>query len=304
MPGGSAVDVNVTTTCHTVEAWPFGVVKNDDDSMAAPFALLGSEFLNEKAAVEMWDLWGGTTATSTTGEYGGARVMAHGAQALRLTLRGVSGSATATSLKTDDAAPNKIMRIFPHRANPWANPHSGRHFVGPPPRSFGNKTQFVSYRGEPWGGTNSNLLDAVQALDLGNAIYPELPFIWQQNATALLRDIRQRGMFLVNLNSYFIGAATDCRKRYPNGGGVCQFRVSSEDMQMLDETMGDYFAGFEIGEKDGGMLGVPAGHTTHGSTGHTHALRSVQLEAAASARRDEWLRFRHNFERMGEDLGF
>eukprot|EP01044_Picomonas_judraskeda_P002504 COSAG03_NODE_182_length_10965_cov_19.659520_10_plen_652_part_00 len=208
------------------------------------------------------------------------------------------------SLKTDDATLSVRVRIFPLRANPWANPHSARHFVGPPPRSFGNRTQFVSYRGEAWGGTTSSLLDAIEALDLGKAIYPELPFIWQQNATAVLRDIRSRGMFLVNLNSYFIGAATDCRRRYPQGGGVCQFRVSSEDMRMLAETTGDHFAGFEIGEKDGGMLGLAAGYTAHGNTGRRHILRSVQLEAAASVRRDEWLRFRHTFELMGEDLGF
>ena len=85
-----------------------------------------------------------------------------------------------------DAAPRNDVRVWPQRHDPWANPHAHRHFVSTP-RAFGNRTRFTSYRGVT---ATAAELDAVAALDLGDCIFPPLQFIWQPNATEVLRDIQ------------------------------------------------------------------------------------------------------------------
>ena len=199
-------------------------------------------------------------------------------------------------LKTTDES---ALRVWVQRHDPHANPHAARHFTSTP-AAFGNRTRFGHQHGATvtWAE-----IEGVVDLGLGDVIYPQLPFIYQPNATAMVRAIRQRGWFVSNLYDYSVAYPTDCRSRYPEGNGVCQFQVTHSDMQLLAE-LGDHFGGFEIGEKDSAIAGGFGSLTPRGSGGESHAVRSISLAMSNARRVDEWWRSQQLFERMAADLGY
>lgn len=175
--------------------------------------------------------------------------------------------------------------LYPYLLDPGIFPDFTRRCVRVPTwDTFNHAVQFITLRG--FTIKKNRLINWREDLDaytkhykLGKIIWPVFQTVFTENFKELVREIKQRELYLFDIWGHVPGSATDGMWGHvmpPNGM-----------VQYLSQELGDHFLGFDNGEQDGRYVGKYA----------------LQQCPSPDNRFQQYLNFHRHFERMGDDLG-
>ena len=207
-------------------------------------------------------------------------------------------SAYLISAATQTGA-NKV-RLCPFAIPPSKHPNQARTLVHPPPElgpAFGGETaHWAGYR----GGISAPSLDAYNASDLGDVVWPQFPIMYTiENTLEILQN--RTWLYLSDISNYVPGDTDDCS----TVEGVCEYHAPRATIGLLESKLGDRFTGMDNGEQDGRYMNYAPQHlrgrgsfscagTSHGPACPSVAGYNDHMHTAArgSARREAFLNFR------------
>ena len=198
-----------------------------------------------------------------------------------------------------NADANKV-RLCPFAIPPSKHPNQARTLVHPPPElgpAFGGETaHWAGYR----GGIVASGLDAYNASDLGDVVWPQFPVMYTiENTLQILQN--RTWLYLSDISNYVPGDRDDCS----HVGGVCEYHAPRATMDLIESKLGDRFTGMDNGEQDGrymsyapqhlrgrgsfSCVGTSPGPGCPSGAGYDEHMHTA---ARASARREAFLNFR------------
>ncbi len=186
--------------------------------------------------------------------------------------------------KPTPASPNSI-RVYSRLLEPREHPDYERRAVKPPSwATFGGRSHFTTLRTiAVKDGRITGFAEEIEKYtrthELGDVIWPSYPVLFAGNLGELADEIKKRGLYLFDIWGYVPGMGP--------GGYWQQFKVSPEQLALLEARLGERWFGTDIGEQDGRYI--------HGYAG--------QMTPSSASRLEQYLHFQRHFERMGDDLG-
>lgn len=172
------------------------------------------------------------------------------------------------------------LRLYPYRMNPRNHPDDLRHHVKAPDRSlFGDRMQFISLR-DLSGEAYKERIDLWTRKDkLGDILWVSYPLIYQPNLKEVVREIKERNLYLFDLWGYIPGSGP--------GGYWTQFRIPDGVLDLFESELGERWLGMDNGEQDGRYTGsfAPA------------------MYPAGADRLQQYFSFQRHFEELGNQLG-
>ena len=202
-----------------------------------------------------------------------------------------ASSGSAPPLKTDDA-----IQLYPHINDPFANPWQQRAWTKPPSSWSSSLPHFSGYR----GSLNGSQLDQYNSTGLGDVVWSTWRVLDPGSLDQLrlqLKEVARRGLWLFDLAGYIPGTPDDCHVNSTDPlavSSLCEYHIPQPVQDILNETLGERFAGMDNGEQDGRYLDF-APMQYRGRGGGERARRSEL--------RQGFLYFMKYFDRMADDLG-
>ena len=203
-----------------------------------------------------------------------------------------ASSGSAPPLKTDDA-----IQLHPHISDPFANPWQQRAWTKPPSSWSPSSPHFSGYR----GSLNGSQLNQYNSTGLGDVVWSTWRVLDPGSLDQLrlqLKEFSRRGLWQFDLVGYIPGTPDDCHVKSTDPMAVsslCEYHIPQPAVQdILNETLGERFAGMDNGEQDGRYLDF-APMQYRGRGGGERARRSKL--------RQGFLYFIEYFDRMADDLG-
>lgn len=179
----------------------------------------------------------------------------------------------------------KNIRIYSRLINAREYPDDKRRNVQPPNwDTFDNKIQFITLRG--FQVQDNKLVNFKEDLDLytrkyklGNVLWPHRSMITAENLPELVREIKERKLFLHDIWGYVPGSGK---------GDWEQFKLDPEVGELFEKELGDHWLGMDNGEQDGRYIGLYA---------------EQNYPVREGDRIQKYLNFQAHFERLTTDLG-
>ena len=172
--------------------------------------------------------------------------------------------------------------VYNYLINPREYPDDGRRHVKPPAWDlFGNQTHFTALRGlKMKDGKLVNFARDfdmyTKTYDLGDVIWPNSRFLSATNIPDLVREMKQRNLYLFDIWGYVPGSGP---------GDWHQFELSKETSRLFESELGDRWLGMDMGEQDG-----------------RYVLAYAQTMYPASAGRfQQYLNFHKHMEKITND---
>lgn len=171
---------------------------------------------------------------------------------------------------------------YSHLLVPSEYPSYGRRRVKPPGwKVFDNRTQFITLRGFPI--RNGKIVDIRKTLDqytgqggLGRIIWPSYPILFAKNLNRLVKQIKQRNLYLFDIWGYVPGSGPP--------GYWQQFKVPRNILTMLKTKLGNHWLGTDIGEQDGRYIWRYASQMTPPNSGRFYQYLNFERYLAGFGR--------------------
>lgn len=161
----------------------------------------------------------------------------------------------AVALPAAELGPLPAPAIHPRLVDPTEYPaYERRGFRVPSWKTFDDRPQLVGWRAGIRDNVTRHLIDDIPAFDavvtgrnwfLGRVYQPNIRFAQGKEAdfTKNLARLQDLGLYVFNVGGY--GPAA------PVQGGYGQVTVAPERLAALEDTLGDRWLGFDLGEQDG-----------------------------------------------------
>ena len=171
---------------------------------------------------------------------------------------------------------------YSHLLVPSEYPSYSRRRVKPPGwKVFDNRTQFITLRGFPI--RNGKIVDIRKTLDqytgqggLGRIIWPSYPMLFAKNLNRLVKQIKQRNLYLFDIWGYVPGSGPP--------GYWQQFKFPRNILTMLKTKLGNHWLGTDIGEQDGRYIGRYASQMTPPNSGRFYQYLNFERYLAGFGR--------------------
>ncbi len=149
-----------------------------------------------------------------------------------------------------------MARIYPYYHQPEAYPEYARRPIRATTREIlENDIQFMSLRDLPHPG-DGTLLEIEEAMDLytrrfdlGKVFWMRAHLVNAPNMKEFLLAAKARGGYVFDLWGFVPGS-------YKKGLDWGEYTVTDEQHEMITETLGDRFIGYDNGEQDGRYIGA------------------------------------------------
>jgi hypothetical protein len=184
-----------------------------------------------------------------------------------------------------DTADRSALRIYSRRMDPREHPDYSRYAVQPPHADiFGGKVRFTSLRDftikdNTVVNYKETLDDYVVKHDLGDVLWISYPSLLTVNLSDLLDEIKRRDLFLFDVWGFVPGSGP--------GSFWYQYQIPKGVLENVAKKLGDHWLGMDNGEQDGRYIG-----------GYANSLFP-----AGVTREDQYLKFQHHFEKLGNEMG-
>lgn len=170
-------------------------------------------------------------------------------------------------------------RVYPYYLAPKENPDYARHSVKSPDLSLFNGTiAFTSLR-HLTRNYRSDIKQYVDRDRLGNVIWPNYSFLFEDNLDEITDYIASRDLYLFNIWGFVPGSGP--------GGPWRQFTPPRKALDRFQAKLGDRWLGMDNGEQDGRYIGSYASRQYPGGLD----------------RKEQYLKFHHHFQEMSDILG-